>query len=402
MTMSDKHRKTMLIIGILGLLGLAATALFFLTHEKVEKEVREAPSGEAKHNHFLALERLLTRFQQGAETVRKLSEPDDSHTTIVLADPSYDFSPEQVDAWEKWVGGGGHLVLAQPMGEANEKTAPLLTKLGFSPEPESSWPENVDGVAVELSNELGASSELIWVAADVDWLARTPSRDPGADPADSADSDDEQVSVEDTGGEAVVAASRPHETGRVTLVGDTSIFDNQRIGKAEHAVLAVRIADLSPYYSTEHPSVTIVLFGKRQSWMFYVLTYTWPFVAIVLVALLLAIRAGRNRFGPMLADPAPERRSRREHIDAVGRFLWQQGSVASLVEAAQKALLDELEDRHPALGHVGLADRDEIIAEELDISQHEARNLFRKPSGNRNAQSFTEQIRTLELHRRSL
>jgi hypothetical protein len=419
--MSSKNKKIMLVVGILGLLITGAVGLFFWTHEKVEKEVREAPSGEAKRNPYLALERLMGRFEHNTQTLRKLSEPDDTFTTIILTDQGYDFSPEQVEAWATWVSEGGHLVLPQPYGEANENTAPLLARLGFSPgsssfsladlefpdsdladsdladsdaeeaESEDSdsalsqdstlyeqeWPEDAEDHSFTFGESVGVDQHLYWVAEDADWLARS----------------DET---------SVFAASRRHDTGRVTLLGDSSVLSNDFIGEGEHATLAVRVAELGRGYEVEWRNITIVLYGKRQSWMLYVLGYTWPFVVIVVVALLLAIRAGRNRFGPVLADPPPERRSRSEHIDAVGRFLWQHGSVASLVEATQQALLDELEHRRPALAYMAIADRDEMIAEELGISYNEARELFLKPSGNRDAQSFTEQIRKLEQHRRKL
>jgi hypothetical protein len=384
--MSTKHKKIMFVVGVLALMLAGATGLYFLTHKEVEKEVRVPPSGEARHNSYLALERLLQQFNYDVDTVRRLAEPTSHTKTIILAEPSYDFSPEQVDGWATWVENGHHLILAQPSSSDDEKTAPLLPRLGFSStsdETETLWPEDIDEQQLASDGAEEMNFSVSWNADDLDWLVRSSE-------------------------EAVIAVSRPHGSGRATLVQDAAIFNNDRIGKGEHASLAVQAVALSTEIDSDTDSdigastVTIVRYGERQSWMFYVLGHTWPFVAVVLAALLLAIRSGRSRFGPQLADPPRERRSRREHIDAVGRFLWQQGSVATLIEATQKALLDELEHRRPTLGHVGPAERDEIAAEELGISYNEARDLFREPSGNRNAQSFTEQIRTLEQHRRRL
>ena len=370
------------LAGLVVFFAACGLTVFFVAFEKVEEEVREPPSGEARRNPHLALERLLTRFDYGARTVRKLSEPHADTTIVVLANASYDFSPEQVEAWATWVESGGHLVLHQPGEAADAQTAPLLARLGFSPETDenkkdSTWPDEAESRQLAIEHTSNEAAPLTWVAQDADWLV-----------------------VDEEAG--VFAASRPANGGRVTLLENSLVLTNNAMGAGEHATLAVETMALPTAAGQNWDMVTIVMYGQRQSWMLYVLGHTWPFFAAVLAALLLAIRAGRNRFGPILADPPVERRSRREHIDAVGRFMWQQGSVASLVEAAQQALAAELEHRRPRLAHAHGAERDEIIAEELDITAAQARELFRRPTGNRDAARFIERIRKLEQHRRRL
>ncbi|QDG51292.1 DUF4350 domain-containing protein [Persicimonas caeni] len=382
--MSDGSRKktallALVVVGILALLGLGGAAVSDTLFEEVEEEVREPPSGEARRNHFLALERLLSRFDHDVTTVRRLGEPSPVATTIILADPSDEFSPEQVDAWENWVVDGGHLILTQPVEDADEKTAPLLARLGFDVANEGDeWPYEVEVSPLEIDYLDDSTPSLRWVASDADWLLFSGPDEPFA------------------------ASRKVSDYGRVTLLSSAEIFDNNTIGKGEHATLAMRILELPEATDSGYETVTIVMFGARDSWMFYVASHIWPFLLLVVVGLLLAIQNGRKRFGPMLADPPEERRSRREHVDAVGRFLWEQGATAALVEAAQGALMAELETRRPRVASAPNAERHEIVAEELGITPSEARELFRQPSGNRNAETFTQKIRQLEHHRRKL
>lgn len=395
--MSEWSKAKRLTVGLVGLAFLALCGVggwyfFQVAFEQVEEEVREPPSGEARRNHFLALERLLGRFDHDVTTVRRLDEPALYTTTVILADPSDDFSPEQVDAWSTWVEDGGHLILNQPGEGADEKTAPLLASLGFSvasdsvasdsaelddDEQAAEWPYEIEISPLEIDYLEDATPSLRWVADDADWLLFS-------------------------GPNEAFATSRPVEGGRVTVVAEAAVFNNSTIAQGEHATLAVRMLELPEPTESGYETVTIVMFGERQSWMFYVASHIWPFLLLVVMGLLFAIQSGRRRFGPMLPDPPKARRSRREHVDAVGRFLWEQGAVATLVESTQTALMNELEQRRPSLANARGADQHEIVADELGITTDEARALFRPPSGNRNAETFTEQIRQLEHHRRTL
>ncbi len=397
--------------------GLALVVLvvggFFATHEKTEVEVREPPTGEARQNPYLALVRLADRVCCTTYWMHSVDQPDYDSMVTLLADPDRELTPEQVDAWAMWVSDGGHLILPTTQGPANEAAAPLIARLGFSPaelteadeadeadendeadESEGarsddtaklpSWiPEDADAPQYRFSRPV--VSTLDWTADDADWIARS-----------------------NDGSGALFAASRRAGRGRITVVNDTDIFRNESIDKAEHATVIVDIFELPTETITPEdieknlPTVDVVLFSKRQSWMAYVFGHIWPFFAIMAGILALAFQGGRKRFGPMLADPPEERRSRLEHIDATGRFLWRHGSSATLVEAAQKALLRELEHSQPRLKNASPRVRNILVAELLDIHVDEARDMLRPPTGTQNPQTFTRRIRQIEEYRRTL
>lgn len=446
-------RKRVIWGAVIALVILLGVGFFFLAYEKVEHEVREPPTGEARKNPYLAAERLLNRLDCTATTVAHIDEPGSDYMVIFLADPNRDFSPEQVERWARWVHGGGHLIVPTPPDpRADENSAALLAKLGF---------EHKD---IDIDEIEDKASDLVEDKADdeqPDDDKAGDDKDADAEKADKKDGDQKEddqkkddqkedlktlfgellgdiepaaipegattdnydISVNHTGllwmapdadwvaadlDQKPVAASRAVDDGRITVIEGSELFENLFIGKGEHATLLYDLVELSTSAvsvdpdAVALPTVEIVQFNQRQSWMAYVMGFIWPFLLLLGVALLWAIQAGRFRFGPRLADPPSERRSRLEHIDAMGRFLWEHGATSTLYEAVQGALMAELEQRRPALADAQGSRRDEIIAEELGISTGEARKLMQPPSGNRNADQFIVQIRTLERYRRDL
>lgn len=375
--MKVSRLQLVVALGLLVLVGLGAAG-FFLTHEQVEKEVRVPPSGEARKNPYLGLERTLTDLAVETYSVRQLSDPNEADElvdVILLVDAERDFSPEQVEAWRSWVAAGNHLVLSAPMA-TDEAGAPLLYALGFAHDPDAEQPEGAAKARSKTYDIASTTPPLGWSAPGVDWRAR----------------DD---------GDGVFAVSRRVDSGRVTLVSDLSVADNDSLGEASHAQLLWDIVMMTP--SGEYmPIATIVLFGERKSWIAYVFRATWPFFVVLAVVLFFALQHGRRRFGPLVPDPPDERRSRLDHIDATGRFLWEQGATACLVEAAQQAFIDALARRRPRVSDMSNAERAEIAAEELDIPLQEARDLLRKPSGSRGTERFTRRIKQLEHYRRQL
>src|SRR5690554_141964 len=390
-----------------GILLLAlGVVLFLVLFERVDQTVREFPSEEARRNTYLALERLARAADFDSRTHAYLDYPD-TYGVVFLADSSTRPTPEKVLDWAYWVEEqGGHLILSVPDNERNEVTAPLLARLGFrypgadlaSDANAPIWPQDIPIIRYQINGGDAAGQEKDapvkdapapsttlagWVAEDADWLA-----------------------INHTG--EVIAATRNAGWGRVTLLRSAYYFHNENIEKGQHATLALDLARLdrkgahTEVAIEEGPVLSTVLYGERQSWMAYVFRFTWPALVTLFLILLFALGRGRRRFGPMLADPAQRRRSRLEHIEAVGRFLWERDASIDLILATQRGLLRELERRNPQLRSATPATRWAIIAQLLGIEVDEARYLFKIPSAERHSERFIAQIRTLESYRRQL
>lgn len=374
-------RTRIAIGGLVLLIAALAVGAFFATHEKVEAEVRVPPSGEAKKNPYLALERLFESLGVETWTYRTLDTPYDEDGLVVFADPERSLSPEQVDAWMGWMESGGHAVVAQPLTDG-DKPDLLLERLEFerleaidvaadaaddtaTPTPEADAVYAIDD---------GYRTGVDWTTPGIDWRARAKA------------------------GDALVAISRPVGMGRLTVLGTTDLLRNDAIGQASHATFIWDVARLGEYVPG---AASIIRYGTRQSWLAYVFSMIWPFLAALGVMVAFGLQHGRRRFGPLVPPPPAERRSRLEHVRATGRFLWNQGASASLVEAAIAALVDAVAKKRPPLRQ---ADRDEriaIVAAELGISEAEARRLLTPFSTEKQAR-FAERIRALEEHRRKL
>ena len=421
-------RSTILAVSVVAVVTTVLVGGFFFTHKRVEKEVQVPASGEARKNPYLALERLLVAEGLTARTVKNVEVPSDELPAdgwgeiIILADSSREISPEQANRWAHWVNSGGHLILPAPVGIDDAKAAPLLSRFEFHYEAppkeeeeegkadDSKLPENgeassEEAIAQESGAEQPAPDEA--VPADQDgprtvepvYQVEIPAID--KPPPLRWNSPGMDWEAEDIGGR-VVARSRAMNTGRVTLVREAGIFENGELGNGEHASLIWDIIALSARPENTTLEAVIVPYGARQSWMAYVLGYTWPMFVVLLVILALSIQNGSNRFGPLLPQPPRERRSRLEHIEAMGRFLWQHGSTAHLLEATQEALVDAVAHRRPSVRTVRPADKHTIVAEELDIDVREARRLLQPPSATGDPKSFTGRILTMETYRRKL
>lgn len=440
-----KDNRALLVLGGAAIVLVMCILGFFYAFERVDETVRKFPSDEAIRNPYLALERLAGAAGIATQSHYYLKNPDNAWV-IFLSDPSTRPPPERVENWARWVEHtGGHLILSVPDKNRNETTAPVLARLGFRyVEPKKSE----DSDASEESEVSDDPAELP-ASKTPDWPAQAEKKHyatkgdavfPGFDSEDSGDGeptkdepkgdapnketsssvkeprrpgridgwaspDADWVAVDKNG--YAMAASRVAGRGRITLVKYSNYFNNQQIKDGENASLSIDLISLNTPSQSEQiedftRSLSIVIYGQRESWVGYILGFIWPALVTLVIMLAFAIWRGRRRFGPMLARPPEQRRSRVEHIEAVGRFLWQHDSADTLVLAAQSALLRTLERRNPQLSSATGTRRWEIIARMLDVDIAQARQLFQNPKYERRTERFVAQIRALERYRRQL
>ncbi|MFU8806025.1 MAG: DUF4350 domain-containing protein [Bradymonadaceae bacterium] len=363
-------RPLLILVGLaIATLIVGGAGLFFYTHERVEVSERIPPSGEARHNPYLALSRFYATLGYQTWTERRLPEPDDDRVLIWMA-RERNISHQDLEVWTRWVRNGGHIVLVEPQDSRDL----LLEALGFS-YGSSPSEENENG-----RREVGpydvpgfGFTRVFWDHPAVDWEAL------------SADA-------------RIIARSRPLDAGRVTLISSREGFENNSIGDGDSAALAADIIALEP---VDDGWITIVLFGQRVSWMAHIASTFWPVLLALAALLLLALSLGFHRYGPLRPQSTGERRSRVEHIEAMGRFLWTHDAMETLLNATREALIADLARKRPSIQTLHDTERHTLIAEELKISLVEARRLLMTPAP-RSPNVFFQTINTLEQHRRSL
>jgi hypothetical protein len=388
--MNAAQRKVLIFAG-LGLLFLILVGGFFVLFERVETTERVPPTGEARQNPYLAMTRLFDALGYETITHRRLPVPESYLGDAVLfwMAPDRNINPDDLDAWRIWVENGGHFVLIQP----REAIDPMLEAFGFvhTDPPTLAHKEALlamangetsdetsdeDGRRIDGPYELLAFTAhvLNWDAVEVDWKAI------------------------DTSGQ-IIARSKPLSNGRVTVLTGASPFTNTYIGDGDQALLIARLLELFPVEDDER--VLVVLFGQRVSWMSHVASFFWPSLLTLAFILILAISVGFRRYGPVEPVPEPGRRSRREHIEAMGRFMWNRDAAEVLLAATREALVHRIATRRPSLNGLEDKERDALIAEELGVTEIEARRLLKAPAPH-TPNTFSNTIETLETHRRSL
>jgi hypothetical protein len=130
-------------------------------------------------------------------------------------------------------------------------------------------------------------------------------------------------------GERLVAISFQSGQGRVTVLPSLSFLRNRLIGNFDHAELGWRLA-------AAQPTVTLYLRMTSPPLLEWVRRDAWPVVAAGALLLVLWLARIIPRFGPLVPDAPPARRSLLEHVVASGRFLWSRGAGAQLVEAVRE------------------------------------------------------------------
>jgi hypothetical protein len=186
----------------------------------------------------------------------------------------------------------------------------------------------------------------------------------------------------------------PRGAGRVVFIAQ-NYFDNSQLAWYDHAELLLGLTELG---TKRH--VYIVQHLDMPKW--YEALW-WQFrdgiigAACLLTLLLwLAVR----RFGPMLPDPAPERRALLEHIDASGRWLWKIPAGRDLLLGAARNSVERLLARRlPALLRLPPVERAREVARLCQLSADDVIAALIEPAAKAPV-AFTRQIHTLSQLRR--
>lgn len=146
--------------------------------------------------------------------------------------------------------------------------------------------------------------------------------------------------------------------GRVSVVDPTLNYGfNHQLPRADTALAFVAALDL-------RPGAEVWLVGRESRPPWYRTAWENGAAAIVLggLAVLLALWRGAVRFGPLMAEPAPGRRSMREQIAGTAGFIARDGGSA-LHRAALRALDEAARARVPGYAALlGAGERAEALA----------------------------------------
>lgn len=371
---------------VLVVLGVLSGVLFFVLFEAVDEEREASPTGEAAGNSYFTAQLMLEGLGLEAQSRYGLGElPPTNHVVLVLTPDNAQRVP-LVSRLFAWVAAGGHLVVVPTeeqsdwdgllelvAGEATEDTGragdetttdPVLSGEGAKDTghdgpgaPADQSPEDalLAAFGIELTNR--------WEGSDPLPVAVEP---PGNTPVRQLKLHQAPLGVQWTGIEDLTepsdlqiwpahgktlqrtvyaVAERDVGRGWVSVVADRTIFDNDSLADADHAVF---LSDLVTARRVPTGAL-LVLTGDAPSIVGLVWRSAWPAVVALGACLAAWARRASQRFGPLVPSMTGERRSLMEHIDATGQFLWRQHAEATLLDSARRRLRRRLLRRHPDL-----------------------------------------------------
>ena len=381
------NRSAVFAVSIMTVLVAWLTFWFLDNFERRMTDVYVGYQGEAKHNSLLAARRFLRQMGIPAETLPSLLPmvlPPVDETLLITTSRSTLYGP-QIDELLAWINRGGHLIVVargdQSADEENRIEDELLEKLGvavYKPEltaaevrKQASAPINIPLDDRIMQINFSPSTLLENVAVHDGLLLR------------------------DNLGIRLIHAE--YGKGYYTVVSDLGFITNEKIGKFDHAEFLWRLLHLDGEVSK--------VWLAHQEDMPPLWKWLWQRAWMVIISFALLIIAWICsriiRFGPILIQPPPARKSLLEHIEASGRFLWRQGQQQRLMSGVEQALKHRLLALHPGWASYDNPRQLRILGEMSRLSQSQIQTVLTE-SPTEKPQHFAQRVQLLELIRKKL
>lgn len=319
-------------VALLGVVLAALAALLYQNLEWVEETGKSAISAEARRHSMLAAYRLIEQQQRQPRWIdsadfyrapRLLAKPAEAPGTIIMQHIETALPSARWRAISRWIAAGGHLIAGVDRRQQlhGSAAAQAVADYGFTVRGSAA-----DGVAVSQR------SSVQFKLPNVEYPLRAR-----LDNSSHLHSDIEALlRIDDRVGSVLLQL--PVGAGKVTLLTDSRLWNNRRIGLLDHASLLIALLGDDP-----HHTVAISESAQQPTGLF---TLIWQRarLAVLLGAMLIAAFLWRaaGRFGPLAAPPRSQSRDMREHFYASSRFHWRYGDRATVNAAARQAQLRSL------------------------------------------------------------
>ena len=349
-----------LLVGGLVLVCLAlATAWFLANFERRSEREDTGFHGKARHDQWLAAQRLLQRMGAKAVSVRSLPEVASLPTsaTLMLPNGRQSLTPQSRRSLLNWVNHGGRLVVeAEPLSQPD----PVLDMFGVQRKAVKAA-EGAEKTVVDIARrnivKIDLPPELEPVEAllgrHMDLQARNP--------------------VAHFGNvRATAALLLQSGNGHVLALNEFDAFSNRMIGEHDHAEFLWRIVQVD----NGVPSVFFFADPKKLSLLDWLGTNAWSALAGGGLFLVLWMWSAVPRLGPVAPDLTRARRRLLDHLRASGRFLWVHGDAQLLIDAARDACLRRITRVHPDLIAAAEPERSARLQELIGLDAEESRRLF--------------------------
>lgn len=381
---------SMILLLVTGLLGSYLLGKL----EPYQEEIKHGPAPEARQNPYLAAEHFLRR--QGVSVTHSESLnptgtlPAPGHTLMLLADRS-DMTPRQAERLLQWTANGGHLVLvAERLWDEDEgQSGDLLLDLLGIQQYLSDELENDEALAEEQKEEsypeltrlyLENEDQPAYIAFDTDYHLYDAENRAHAW-ANSA--------------QATHLLQLYHGDGLVTVLSDPWIWQNQRIGRYDHAWLL--------WYLSQDSTVTLIHQTDSDN-LLSLLLRNFP-LALIALALLLTATLWHHglRQGPLQAPASLARRHLEEHLRASADFQLRHSGQGGLLKGLQQDIQRRARRRYPGYEKLPVAEQWQVLGRLTRLPARQIsqamRPLAQKPLS---AIEFSRQVAQLQTLRNAL
>ncbi len=347
-------------------------------YEIEERDVRTGMSEAAQRDPNLAFTRLLARMGARTEVTTapsRLARPPEGGVLLIGAHRLAYMTPTRVRELDAWVQRGGMLVAqAEPPGIDD----PLLERFGVERElpPKTRDRARKSQRPPEALDEEKRKARANYVAS-VAWPgAEKPLRVLQLGPGLRLTGESEPPGlITATLEDRLMIAAFPMDRGRVAFVSDFNFLNNNSIALNDHAEFAWRLATGAP---EQRPGVVFLRIESPSLWE-WLTENAWPVLIAAAVLLLVWLARIVPRFGPLEPEPAPVRRSLREHLGAAGRFIWSRGEATHLIDAVRERVWRSALRRRGGLKGLAHSKAQETLAE---IAERPLATVHRAMHGN--------------------
>lgn len=394
---------SLLVIGVLVLGG----AWFVANFERVPVKERLDEEAEARHNPHLALERFLARMGRPltrASDTRTLDALPAGGVLILDRNRRHHMTPARVKRILDWVAAGGYLIVVPEWRTVSD---PLCEKLGvvafdpkkgalLNPEPEDEEEPDAD-VPPARSGPKKVPKPPPTVAVRIPGAARplqvsfwASGHQPG------------KLEPEWVAGDANFGDQFLHYhvgRGEITVAdGLMQLLSNRSIGEHDNAELVWTL--IQTYQPDARAPLILMSKLKVPTLWDWLAESAWTAVIAGLALLGLWIWRILPRFGPVVPEPEAARRELREHLAALGRYVWRAGGLDHWLRVAREDFFARLSLRYPAIAAMA---PDTQAAELARLSDRPASLIAAALHGQAGSpHAFTQALRTLRNLERSL
>ena len=414
------------IVAALLALGFLGFINFF---EEVPVKRHTPPEAEARRNPYLAFERFMLRMGRPLERqndARQLDHLPPGSIVILDEQRRAHMTAERLDRLLAWVHGGGYLIVAPESGTRDDPILKAFQLSRFERAAANATPPSAPTRDDEDEEEdSGPKADGKQCPAPTapparqpgDLCAPTPAKQPPPQRYSLQIPGSPRTLVADYSGTGLCtdqiapawAAGAPgfgaqilhfrHGAGQVTFVNHLrGLLNNWRIGEHDHAELIWSLIEQqAPGQNTRVTFVTRLSVPTLFEWL---AESAWAALIAGAALLLLWLWRVVPRFGPPRPEAAPERRQLREHLAALGRYVWRLDGLDHWLAIARENFLQRLALRHPALAALPPGEQASALARLTGRSASMIAAALHGPAGS--TTNFTVALRTLKNLERSL